>query len=102
MALDNDIQKRKIHIKFTEHARLAMRGDDITVDDVISALAGDVIEEYPDDKPFPSCLVCGKTHDGKPLHVVCAMPKHVNMLIIITVYIPSKDEWVESKKRRRK
>ena len=65
-----------------------MRGDDIAVDDVISALTGEVIEKYPHDRPFPSCLVHGRTVDGEPLHVVCAMPEHIDMLIIITVYIP--------------
>jgi hypothetical protein len=79
-----------------------MRGDNIAVDDVISALAGKVIEKYPDDKPFPSCLVYGRTMDGRPLHVVCAMPKHVDMLIIVTVYIPTEKEWIEFRKRRRK
>jgi hypothetical protein len=89
MISNDEIRKRaKIHIKFTEHARLAMREDNITVDDIISALAGEVIEKYPYDRPFPSCLVYGRTMDGKPLHVVCAVPKHVDMLIIITIYYP--------------
>ena len=79
-----------------------MREDDVKVDDVISALAGEVIERYLDDKPFPSCLVYGRTTDGKPLHVVCAMPEHTNMLIIVTAYIPTREEWVEFRKRRRK
>ena len=101
MISDNEIRKRaKIHVKFTEHARLAMRDDNIVVDDVLSALAGEVIERYPDDKPFPSCLISGKTMDGRPLHVVCAMPKHVDILIIITAYIPTEEEWIEFKQRR--
>jgi hypothetical protein len=79
---NDEIQRRaKVNVKFTEHARLAMGADNVTVDDVISALMGDVIEEYPDDKPFPSCLVCGKTTDKRALHVACAMPKHVDTLI---------------------
>ena len=99
----DEIRKRaEIHVKFTEHARLAMREDDVKVDDVISALAGEVIEKYPDDKPFPSCLVYGRTTDGKPLHVVCAMLEHTNMLTIVTAYIPTREEWVEFRKRRRK
>lgn len=101
MIPDNEIRRRaKIHVKFTEHARLAMRDDNITVDDVLLALTGEVIEKYPEDKPFPSCLVYGKTRGGKPLHVVCAVPKHVDILIIITTYIPTEGEWIEFKKRR--
>jgi len=79
-----------------------MREDSITVDDVISALAGEVIEKYPDDDPFPSCLVYGRTMNGRPLHVVCAMPKHIDILIIITTYIPIEDGWVGSRERKRK
>ena len=79
-----------------------MREDNITVDDVISALAGEVIEKYPHDRPFLSCLVYGRAMDGKPLHVVCAVPEHVDMLIIITVYIPSENEWIDFRERRRK
>jgi hypothetical protein len=30
------------------------------------------------------------------------MPKHADTLIIITTYIPSEDEWIEFRKRRRK
>ena len=102
MVFEKEVRKRaKIHIKFTEHARLAMREEDITVDDIISALAGEVIEEYPDDKPFPSCLVYGRTKDERPLHVVCAMPKHADMLIIVTTYVPSEEKWIGFRKRRR-
>ena len=79
-----------------------MREDNIAVGDVISALAGEVIEKYPHDRPFPSCLVYGRTMDGKPLHVVCAVPRHIDMLIIITVYIPSENEWIDFRERRRK
>jgi Domain of unknown function (DUF4258) len=31
------------------------------IEDVI--LNGEIIEEYHDDKPFPSCLIAGKTED---------------------------------------
>jgi len=66
------------------------------------ALSGEVIEKYPDDEPFPSCLVYGRTVNGKPLHVVCAVPKHIDILIIITTYIPTEDGWVEFRERKRK
>lgn len=103
MISEDEIRRRaKIRVKFTEHARLTMREDNITVDDVISALAGEVIEEYPDDRPFPSCLVYGRTVNGKPLHVVCAVPSHVDMLIIVTTYIPTGEEWIRFRERRRK
>ena len=30
------------------------------------------LEEYPDDRPYPSCLLLGFTNAGRPLHVVGA------------------------------
>ena len=73
----------------------------VLTDDVISALLdGEVIEKYPDDKPFPSCLVYGRAKDRKPLHVVCALPTHVDILIIVTVYIPLEDEWIDFRRRK--
>ena len=99
---DDEIRRRaKTCIKFTDHARLAMREDNITVDDVISTLKGEVIEKYLDDKPFPSCLIYGQTVNGKPLHLVCAMPKHVDMLIVITTYIPTEDRWTRFRERKK-
>jgi len=50
--------------------RIFRRG--ISMVDVISALTnGEIIEQYPTDYPFPSCLVLGRTKAGKALHIVC-------------------------------
>ncbi len=37
-----------------------------------SVLKGKIIETYPMDEPYPSCLIYGRTSDNRPLHVVCA------------------------------
>jgi len=60
-------------------------------------LAGQIIEEYPDDKYTPSCLVCGKTKQGRDLHVQVSFPPTV---VIITAYDPDPEEWVDCKVRR--
>jgi transcription elongation factor Elf1 len=31
-----------------------------------------LVEEYPDDRPYPSCLLLGLTGTGRPLHLVAA------------------------------
>ena len=61
-------------------------------------LSGEIIEDYPDDVPYPSCLVFGRTRDGRPVHVVCA---HVpeDTAIIITVYEPDPDRWTDFRRR---
>jgi len=46
---------------------------DIWKEDIENAIIqGEIIEEYHNDKPYPSCLIYGKDMKGKPLHVVCA------------------------------
>jgi hypothetical protein len=41
----------------------------IYVEEILQALdSGEIIEEYPEDKPYPSCLILGRTVTGRPLH----------------------------------
>jgi hypothetical protein len=68
---------------------------DISREDIINALKfGIIIENYPNDYPYPSCLVLGNY-----LHVVCGIGN--NTLWIITVYRPSFDEWENDWKHRK-
>ena len=62
-----------------------------------TVLAGETIEEYPDDKYSPSCLIYGKTDTGRDLHVQLSLPSSV---VIITVYDPDPEEWINCKIRR--
>ncbi len=61
---------------------------------------GEVIEEYPDDTPYPSRLVLGRRH-GRPLHVVAADDPDERETIVITVYEPNPTEWEADFKRRK-
>lgn len=64
----------------------------ITTAEVRSAIEnGQVIEDYPEDSRGHSCLVLGKGHNGRPIHIVCS-PK-AEFLAIITAYIPDPNEW---------
>jgi hypothetical protein len=58
---------------------------------------GEIIEKYPLDKYAPSCLVYGKTEEGKDLHVHITLPPDV---VIITTYKPDSEEWIDCKIRR--
>ncbi|MBR2214942.1 MAG: DUF4258 domain-containing protein [Selenomonadaceae bacterium] len=63
----------------------------ISTEEVLSAImSGEVIKEYPDDSPYPSCLVCG----NNGIHVVCALAPHSAWLI--TTYRPDPAEWEPS------
>jgi hypothetical protein len=59
---------------------------------------GEIIEEYPNDKPYPSFLAIGRGE--KPLHVVYAKNEEENEIIIITAYYPDKEKWSHDYKRR--
>jgi hypothetical protein len=60
-------------------------------------MQGEIIEEYLDDKPYPSFLLCAKL-DEKYLHVVCAVAG--KQLLIITTYYPDENIWLNPRKRR--
>lgn len=62
---------------------------------------GEVIEAYPEDRPFPSRLVLG-WDESRPLHVVAARNEEENETVVITVYEPELDKWEPDFKRRRK
>ena len=73
----------------------------ISVQEVREAIAyGGVIENYPEDKYGPSCLIYGRTTGGRPIHVQCSYPSRP-LIKIITVYEPDPDRWIDFKERRR-
>ena len=73
----------------------------ISVDDVRHVLAtGEIIEEYPDDVPYPSRLVLG-WRGPRPIHVVVAENVERGESIVITVYEPDPTRWEPGFKRRR-
>ena len=61
-------------------------------------LSGEVIEDYPDDKYGPSCLIYGVNREGRILHVQCS----IDPVWVITAYDPTlnPDEWEADFKRR--
>lgn len=72
----------------------------VTLQEVREAFAqGEIIEDYPDDKYGPSCLVLGFTRNGRPLHIQCSHPSRP-VLKIITLYQPDPDKWIEFKRRK--
>jgi hypothetical protein len=73
----------------------------ISREDVRQVLAtGRTIEEYPNDKPYPSRLVLGWC-SSRPIHVVVADNPSEHELIVITVYEPDSVRWGPGFERRR-
>lgn len=71
----------------------------ITEEEVVEILLnGEIIEEYPEDKYGPSCLILGRAQSGRPLHVQCSLPPTI---WIITLYEPDPQEWIDWRSRKR-
>lgn len=58
-----------------------------------------IIEEYPEDKYSPSCLLLGFTQAGRPLHIQVSLAD-TDLVKIITLYEPSAEEWIDYSQRR--
>jgi hypothetical protein len=61
---------------------------------------GEIIESYPDTKPYPSALLLGFWQD-KPLHVVAAFNTQAKLLYVITAYEPDDKHFEPDWKVRR-
>lgn len=94
------MQKERLVFRIHAIQRMAERG--ISLEEVRTALAGgEIIEDYPDDTPYPSRLILGWA-GMRSLHVVAATDTAARETIIITVYEPDPDQWEPDLKRRRK
>jgi hypothetical protein len=58
-----------------------------------------IIEEYPDDKYSPSCLLLGFTQARRPLHLQVSMADTA-LVKIVTLYEPDEAEWIDYTQRR--
>ncbi|MSR77674.1 MAG: DUF4258 domain-containing protein [Candidatus Omnitrophica bacterium] len=89
-------------LTFRFHAVQRMFERDISVDEIRTILkTGEVIEDYPNDKPYPSNLILARVKN-RPLHPVAAHYHEKKETIIITVYEPDPEKWdLDFKKRRR-
>lgn len=88
-------------IAITQHANKRLKERGIFLSDIETAiLNGEIIEEYPNDTPFPSCLIFGHTENNLPLHIVASTDEE--FLFIITAYYPDLKKWEENFKIRRR
>lgn len=102
MALINELAEkvRVEQYEFSKHAvdQSIIRG--ISVQEMQEVfVAAEVIEDYPEDKYGPSCLIFGRTAAGRPLNVQCSYPTRP-VVKIITLYEPDSVRWVDFKIRR--
>ncbi len=92
----------KARLIFRVHALRRMFQRRISSEDVHEVVtSGEVLRDYPDDRPYPSRLIL-KVVDGRPLHVVAACNETRNEEIIITAYEPDLSQWTPDFKRKLK
>jgi Domain of unknown function (DUF4258) len=87
--------------EFSRHAVDQSIVRSISVAELEQAVSGksEIIDDYPNDKYGPSCLILGFTKTGRPLHVQCSYPSRP-LIKIVTVYEPDPALWVDLRVRR--
>ena len=91
---------RSENIVISLHGQLRLNERHISIDDVMNAIDnGEIIEQYPQDFPFPSCLILGISINGTYIHVVVSMNE--DKIYLITAYIPNTDKWESDLKTRK-
>lgn len=87
-------------LRWTNHVLIRLLQRNITTADVICTLQnGEIIEHYPTDYPYPSCLVLGLSINKQHLHVVCGISD--TELWLISAYYPNDDKWHGDLKTRK-
>jgi hypothetical protein len=88
----------RTELRVSEHAlreahKEGLRGKDI----IYAVLTGKVIERYPERR---RALIAGRYRGtNHHVHVVCDYSDHVEV-VAVTVYIPSREKWVNPQQRR--
>jgi hypothetical protein len=86
--------------EFSKHAVDQSILREISVREIREAVStGEIIEDYPDDKYGPSCLILGFTRGNRPVHIQCTYLSG-DLVKIITVYEPDVDLWIDFQVRR--
>ena len=97
-----ELQAKMLEGRFilSVHAQIACRLREISDDEIVQTiLVGEIIEDYPNDKYGPSCLIFGYTGTRRPLHVQITYPTR-EPLKVITTYQPDPRIWIDSRIRR--
>lgn len=98
-AIIESIKAKRVRV--TDHADEEANNDGISLREALDTIStGETIEQYPDDKPFPSCLIFSKLRSGDPIHTVWAFNRTTKSSVLITTYRPDPRRWIDGKTRR--
>jgi hypothetical protein len=104
MLTTEELGKRILSRKYelSVHALRRITERDISRDEILQASRFlELIEDYPNDKYGPSCLLLGLTLKKRPIHFHVSRLDRVKVKII-TLYQPTPDEWFEYRIRKSK
>jgi len=92
----------KNNFEWRKHTLVRLAERNISQNVVLEViLKGEVIEDYPEDRPFSSCLMF-KVVKGKPFHIVVSLDEQNQKAYIITAYKPNLDKFESDFKKRRR
>lgn len=92
---------RNNRIRITDHADEEAVADRVSIHQVLTSISGgEIVEQYQDDTPYPSCLVFSDSEG--PLHSVWAYNEDTSWAVLITVYRPDPQRWINWRVRRPK
>ena len=90
-------------VRITDHADEEAFNDSLTYEEIyLSVIQGNIIEDYPNDKPYPSGLIMGMNFSNEPIHSVWAYNLENQWAVLITVYRPDPERWIDWKIRVKK
>ena len=93
---------RSDKIRITDHADEEAYNDRLPFNEILLSISvGEIIEQYPEGKPYPSCLILSKDAKDEPIHTVWAYNSETRSSVLITVYRPDPKLWIDGKVRRR-
>ena len=73
------------NMAITEHARIRLYERNISIDDIVNGInTGEIIKQYEDDKPLPSCLVLGFSVKLQYIHIVVSCD--IDFIYLITAF----------------
>ncbi len=86
--------------EFTRHAlKRAVERNIIDEEIREASINMEVIEDYPEDKYSPSCLLLGFTQENRALHIQVSKIES-ELVKIITLYEPDTVQWIDYRRRK--
>ncbi len=92
---------RMHRVRITDHADEEADDDGLHLVEIYYSVEhGEIIEDYPTDRPYPSCLIFGLGPSGDPIHSVWAYNAKNGWAVLVTVYRPDPNRWIGWRERR--